>query len=465
MEKLKELREKRKTLAAKIKDMAERFNEDKKWADDAERQAWEAVNRDYDSLLKEIETLEKTIEEERQIADRLSQVNNYNERALDQNPPGLEDTPNHRNRSGQEVTEEHRALAMAAWCRSQLDEDLDDRHIEACRRVGLNPQRRHLEFRVGQSHHYRNFHREFRSLHDSRRESLLYESRALSAFAAASGGALVPETFIRSLELNMLAFGGVRQAAETMVTGTGERMAWPTGDDTSNSGEMLGESASIGSSTDPTFGAVYWDAYKFSSKPVLVPYELLEDSFMDLPSVLGQMLGERLGRITATKHTTGTGAGQPKGIVTCASLGVTAASATAIAYDELIDLEHSVDPAYRNGAAYMFHDSILLHLRKLKDGNGAYLWQSGANAGVPDRVNNRPYFISMEMASSVATGAKTVLFGQLNKHKIRRVNSVRLYRLQERYRDNDQDGFIALIREDSNMLDAGTRPVKYLQQA
>ena len=259
----------------------------------------------------------------------------------------------------------------------------------------------------------------------------------------------------------MLAFGGVRQVAETIRTASGERMSWPTADDTSNTGAQLGESTSIGSSVDPSFGKVYWDAYKFSSKPVLVPYELIEDSAFDLPGLLGGMLGERLGRITNTKFTTGTGAATPKGIVTAAT-SFSAASATSIAWDDVLGLEHSIDPAYRSGASFMMHDSILLACRKLKDGNGQYLWQSNINVGVPDSFSGKPLTINQDMDSTVASGKKTILYGQLSKYKIRSVGQMRMYRLEERYRDTDQDGFVAFIREDGNLLTAGTAPIKYL---
>lgn len=461
---LQELRDKRAELATEIKKVAEKFEENNRsWKDDAQAEAWEKVNRDYDDVLKKIETEEARQAQERSVSDRLAEINAHDTNPTDPHPPGLEDTRTRRPVGEEpEITEETRALALAGWLRGNR---ASERQREACQRLGMDFVRDEMDLRLYNTTTVRQLQREWNTVHRDRALTHTLNTRAMSAFQGSTGGVLVPETLVRMLEVNMLAFGGVRQVADTIVTGTGERMAWPTADDTSNSGEMLGESGSIGSSVEPSFQAVYWDAYKFSSKPVLVPYELLEDSFMDLPGFLGQILGERLGRITATKHTTGTGASEPKGIVTCASLGVTAASATAITYDEVIDLEHAIDPAYRNGAGYMCHDNILLYLRKLKDGNGQYLWQSGANTGAPDRLNNRPLAISMEMASSVATSNKTLLFGQLSKHKIRRVNGIRLYRLQERYRDNDQDGFIAFLREDSNMLDAGTAPVKYLQQA
>lgn len=153
------------------------------------------------------------------------------------------------------------------------------------------------------------------------------------------------------------------------------------------------------------------------------------------------------------------------GIVTAAALGKTAASATAIAADELFDLVHSVDPAYRKGAGFMFHDNVLLTIRKLKDGNGQYLWTAGLQAGEADRILGYGYTVNQHMASAVASTAKTVIFGQLSKYKIRDVRGLRLRRLVERYAESDQEGFVAFYRADGNLLDSGVAPVKYLQQA
>ena len=151
--------------------------------------------------------------------------------------------------------------------------------------------------------------------------------------------------------------------------------------------------------------------------------------------------------------------------MTAATLGVTAASAAAITGDELINLYHSVDPAYRAGAGWVMHDNVVLYVRKLKDGDNQYLWQPGLQAGVPDRLLTAPVTVCQEMASTVEASAKTVLFGQLSKYKVRDVGTLRLKRLVERYAEYDVEGFVALSRHDGELLDAGTHPVKYLQQA
>ena len=269
----------------------------------------------------------------------------------------------------------------------------------------------------------------------------------------------------------MLTYGAVRQVAEQIVTSHGEPLSWPTVDDTTNEGREISENAAAddnagtGTSGDggpnPTFGKTTWNAYKYTSDAILVPYELLEDNAVNLVAILGPMLGERLGRITNRRFTTGTGATQPEGIVTGASLGVTTASASAIVAGEVIDLEHSVDASQRNGAGYMLHDLTLAHLRKLADTTGRFIWQAGFNTGAPDTLNNRPYYVNNHMATIAAT-ASVLLFGNFSKYKVRRVNQVRLYRLEERYREKDKDGFVAFVREDGGLLNAGTMPVKKL---
>src|SRR5262249_45286397 len=114
---------------------------------------------------------------------------------------------------------------------------------------------------------------------------------------------------------------------------------------------------------------------------------------------------------------------------------------------------------------WMFHDSILLAVKKLKDGMGRYLFQASLAGSAPDTLDGDPIHINQSMASTIATANKTMLYGTLSNYKIRDDSEVRLRRLTERYADADQIGFVLFSRHDGNLLDAGTRPVKYLQQA
>lgn len=457
-----ELQAKAAEHAQRMKSLAEAFEtNNNKWSSEDDKKAFIAAKAERSKVVAELEEVAKAEEEARGVSDALKEVREFDERVMTRNLPGRDDSRHVREIGGEKITDETRALALAGWIRG---EGRSEQQAEAMRACGVSAVR---ELQIN-SWTTQAFVSARTAMHNVRYEKLrdvLAESRALSAFTLSSGGATVPETLVRSLEMNMLAFGGVRQVAETLTTASGERMTWPTADDTSNTGEQLGESTSVGSSTDPTFGGIYWDAYKFSSKPILVPYELLQDSVFNLPGILGEMLGERLGRITATKHTTGTGAGTCKGIVTASTAGKTTASATAITFDEIQDLIHSIDPAYRQSASFMMHDSIWLYLKKLKDGVGKYYIQEDVTGDATPRLFGYPVYISQEMDSTVATTKKTMLFGQLFRHKIRRVAGVRLYRLEERYRDLDQDAFLAFVREDSNTLTSGTQPIKHMLQA
>lgn len=292
------------------------------------------------------------------------------------------------------------------------------------------------------------------------------EVRAMSAHTAGSGGALVVETFIRQFEQARLAFGGILSVCDQMTTATGERMSWPTGNDTGNTGEQIDENQNVETEADPLIGAIYLDSYDFSSKMVKVSEKLLRDSAFDFSAIIAPMLGERIARILNQRLTTGTGAGQPKGIVTAAALGVTAASSTAFTWKEINDLIYSVPKAYRGpGAGFMFHDSVEQYLQTLNDGEGRPLWLPEANGAPPTRLRAFPFAVSMEMDSAFTTGQKLMLFGQLKSYKYRRVGSLIFKRLDELYAATRQVGFIAFESGDGNLLNAGVNPVRYLQLA
>lgn len=463
MSKVKELREKQIKLAGEIRTLGDEFhNNDKQWKDAEQSKRWETVNKDYDQVRTELDEEQK----KESVSQRMNEIKEWEESQRTGPIPGREDTRSTGDRTSPQgddpITDETRSLALQGWF---LGPDARDDQRTAMQRLNMR-QGGALELGGFRTHQVRQLQMAARSVHPQfMQQRLQQEVRGMNVGTNADGGYLVSSTILSELEVNMLHFGAMRQVAETMTTQTGEQLAWPTADDTGNTGEIINEEATAGSEVDPTFAQVLWGAFKFSSKPMKISQELLEDSTVNLLPVIGSMLGERLGRISNTKYTVGAGTTEPTGIVTAASLGVTAASATAIASDEFLELIHSVDPAYRTGAGFMMHDNILLYARKLKDANDDYLWQPGLKDGVPDRFLGYGLTINQDMDSAVTTGKKTALFGQLNKYKIRRVRSIRMYRLQELYRMTDQDGFIAFVREDGNLLDAGTAPVKYLQQA
>jgi HK97 family phage major capsid protein len=301
------------------------------------------------------------------------------------------------------------------------------------------------------------------SASELRRAGIEMEARAQSVGTNSAGGYLVPTELANQLVISMKAYGPLNEGgpANYLLTAGGNPFAIPTMNDTANVGALIAENTQV-STAALAFGQSTLGAYKLTSNVVLVSNELLQDSAINVQKVVSDALAERMGRIVNQLCTTGTGSSQPQGVIVGAGAGVTAASATAIAADELFNLVHSVDPAYRNNARFMMNDSTLLAIRKLKDSQNRYLWEPAYSAGDPDRIAGYAFEINQDMAA-IATGAKTIAFGDFSKFWIRRVKDFTLRRLDERYADYDQVGFVGFARIDSKVVDSAA--IKVLVQA
>lgn len=307
---------------------------------------------------------------------------------------------------------------------------------------------------------------ESRSLMASGFTSAQVQVRAMGTNVPTAGGYLVPETLEKKIEQALLWYGGMREVGEVIRTESGNDLAMPTSDDTTNTGEILAENTAA-TEQDATIGARILKAYMYSSKIVRASHQFLQDPAIDVESWLADLLAIRIGRITNTHFTTGTGANQPSGIAGDSTQGVAGATgqSTSVTWDDLITLEHSVDRAYRfaPGCRYMLRDSTLRELRKLKDGEGRYLWQPGmpnTGVGAIATINGYPYTINNDVAA-MAASATAIFFGDLKKYKIRDVRGWMLLRLEERYAEYLQVGFLGFSRHDGVLLDAGSNPVKH----
>lgn len=294
---------------------------------------------------------------------------------------------------------------------------------------------------------------------------------AMSTTTPSEGGYTVAEEWMRQLQVAMKAYGGMYSVAEIMRTATGATLNMPTADPTSEEGEIVGENQSV-SKADTTFGNKTLGSFMYSSKSIALPWQLLQDSMFDLDAYIMDLLAMRIGRITNRHFTVGTGSGQPEGIVTGAGQGKVGKSGQTltVTYDDLVALEHSIDPAYRNqaGVGFMFHDSTLEQIRLIKDTNGRPIfvpgYEQGNPGGAPDRLLNRPITINQHMAP-MAADARSILFGQLNKYKIRQVMDTRLFRMTDSaYTEKAQVGFIGFQRADGKLIDVGGA-VKYYQNS
>lgn len=471
MSKLNELQAKREELAAGIKahaDLPEESHGTPEW-----QAKWDALNKDYDTHMADLTAEKSRVEAEAKqreaVEARLSEVGSYQNYQPAARTPRfgrdggtIEQGPVNRAayaNGGAASDIELQGMALHGWmlsANSSLRNRVTDQHRAAAHAVGVDLSGNEFTLRLAASDRFSDIRNQW---HERQIRNSMQSGNP------ATGGALVGETLLTSIEMAQLDFSGVLQVADVIRTDTGEPFYWPTFDDTANTGTRVGESGDAGTASDPVTGRVMWHSFPFTSGLLNVSRTLLRDSFTMVEQVIGNALGQRLGRKQNTDYTTGFGGGNaPRGIVTAATLGVTTASATATAWDEIIDLEHSVDPSRRQGpkVGYMLHDTILKSYRKLKDGEGRYLWASGANAGVPDTLNARPYWINQAMASSMTSGAKTLLFGDMSQYKVRQVGAITIQRLVERRAEYAEDVFIAYLYGDGNLLDAGDHPIKYL---
>lgn len=306
---------------------------------------------------------------------------------------------------------------------------------------------------------------EERGILQNMRSNLSREERAMVVGTDASGGYTVPDEFYKKLTEAKKPFSGVEAAGATILnTSTGAPLAMPTENDTTNKGAIISEGGDRSSGSDPTFSQVILNAYMYTSKIVLVSLELLQDSAFDIEAYLTRKLGTRLARITNEHFTTGTGSSQPKGFIVGATLGVTGGTGQqeTITYSNLVDLEHSVNAAYRVFGKWMMADSTVKAIKKMVDGQSRPLWVPGIAVREPDTILGYPWKVNDDMAA-MAAEAKSVAFGDFSAYHIRRVAGVKIIRLVERYAELGQVGFLAFERTDGDMLDAGTHPIKYYQ--
>lgn len=338
--------------------------------------------------------------------------------------------------------------------------ELRDKHYEACKDLRLDLRRDGVDFIGRPSDNIRGYGG-FAAGNGGRMSMVEFDriwSKRDNSTSPTAGGETIPQGFSYELERAMLAFGGLRRVCRVWQTSGFNPIPWPTTNDTGNKAVLTAELADI-LAVDVVTAEVIFETYKYTSA-IIASQELIEDSAFNLSSLFASMLGERIGRGTATAFAVGTGTAQPEGLLTAAPVGATAALA-AFTFDEVLDLIHSVDPAYRNfpSTGFVFNDSTLLAARKLKDLEGRYYWQPGTVVGEPNALFGYPYTVDQDYPDA-STGVAFMTFGANEKFVIRDHANYRFYQLNELYRVKDATGFMAMSRHDSHLIDAGTGPIK-----
>lgn len=292
------------------------------------------------------------------------------------------------------------------------------------------------------------------------------EMRAIGAATGADGATLVPQGFEQNLEVKLKSFAGLRQACTILKTATGNPLPWPTEDDTANSGEFLAEAAG-GTSADPTFSNVNLGSNLVSSKLVKVSVQLEQDSAFDIAGVLLDAFAKRISRVTEPTYLTGSGTGQPNGLLTALvaasvapvyAVGANANSGSAgdnevnsLGSADFSNLIDALDPDYRQNASFMANSSAWGKVRRTLDKYGRPIWNTSLQTGDPDKVYSYPYYYNQQMAGIGASNI-SLIFGDFSKYIIRDSAGLTLVRFNELFMQNYQRGFQAFIRTDGQLL-------------
>ena len=270
----------------------------------------------------------------------------------------------------------------------------------------------------------------------------------LSEGTDADGGYLVPEDFERNIVTALEEENVIRSLAKVITTQHERKIPVATGHSTA---QWTAENAAY-TESNPTFGQKQIDAFKLTDL-CRVSVELLQDSAFDIEDYLMKEFARAFGIAEEQAFCVGTGVNQPTGIFTAngGQVGVTAASSTAITADELISLVYSLKAPYRRNAKFLLNDATISIIRKLKDNNGAYLWQPSVQAGQPDRLLGYEIYTS-PYVPTVAAGALAIAFGDFKNYWIGDRAGRTVQRLNELYATNGQIGYVSTERVDGKVI-------------
>jgi HK97 family phage major capsid protein len=424
---LKELREKMANLLAQARSKFDEIKDDTP----AERAA--EIEREYDAIMADYDTVRGKAERLAALEAAEGRAENQLAEARENRLPGAPDPDRVADANGASNARE--AISYNTVFRNAL---LSGAHALPAdqREVFMRVQRG-----MGQA------------------EASAIEQRAMSVGTPSEGGYFVPDDFSGELEQQLELWGNMYAGITRVInTSTGSKILWPTLNYTAQRGELHSENGAVtdDGSADPVIGQKELDGYIYNTPIVPVSIELLQDSEFAIEPLLAELFGESLGRTANDILTNGDGSGKPMGIVTGAGAGITAAATAALASDELIDMFHSVNKAYRQSpmCKWQMNDSTLATVRKLKDGNGNYLWEMGnIQTGAPDQLLGKPIEDNSAM-DDIGAGNSPIIFGDHSRYVVRKIGNFSVVPFREKYMHKLQIGLMAFMRFDGEMLNS-----------
>lgn len=301
--------------------------------------------------------------------------------------------------------------------------------------------------------------------------------RAQNEASGPAGGYFVPDTFRDKLVERQKAFGGLMNAAENITTATGAPLLWMLNDDVLDTeAGIVAEGAANTFGADFVFSRNALNAFKYdtagatassgndTAKWLRVSWELLQDSTYDLQPFIARKFAERIQRKLAKDLINGTGVNEPVGIISTmgglANSGITLASATAgPTYPELVQIEHSLDIAYRDGAKWLMNDKTVSLIEQQVDLNGRPLiWNAGEALSSSTRSNKTllgyPVVVDNAMPDMLTGSTKGIVFGDLAQaYVVRTVKDFTLVTANELFAGTGQVGFLGWGRYDGMVQD------------
>lgn len=295
-------------------------------------------------------------------------------------------------------------------------------------------------------------------------EQRIIEKRIQNVGTTTAGGFAIPQGFAGYITEVMATVSELMSWCNIIRTDTGNDIPFPINDDNSNTGELIAESGDFSASAaDLVFSSYTMKAYKMSSKLIKVSEELLQDNGVNLVEYMGKRLGIRIGKVSNTYMTVGTGTAQPKGFLQ--TIGLTTAGAADFTLAEMVAFQDSLDPSYRNGkkVAWSMNSALLTELKQKSIAATAYgqVWSPSFRNGDPDLILGKPYFLNQGMSATSATNDKVFAYGDWSAFNLRIINGIEMRRLTERYAELGQVAFFGVSRIDSVLLD--TTAIKYMK--
>jgi len=283
----------------------------------------------------------------------------------------------------------------------------------------------------------------------------------MSTTTGSEGGFTVQSDVASTVVDAIASYAGIREVASRLVTSQGNPLSYPASDGRTEEGEVIAQNESA-TDSDIGFTTVPLNVFKFSSKVITVPIELLQDTSVDIIALVNARIRQRIGRIQNKLMTaTGNGSTGPFALAAAAGVGKTGPTGQTltVTYDDLVDLVDSIDEGYgEDGKRFMFSQTMRRVVRKIKDTAGRPIWTPsydlGMSARTPDLLLGYPVQINNHMPAPGANN-KSIAFGDLGQYLVRDTMDVTLFRFEDSaYMKKGQVGFLAWARSGGNLLDA-----------